>query len=122
MGKFLIRPVDTGIKFDLKAPNGQVILTSEVYKTRAACLRGIGSVCKNAPKAKLEDQTDPADNPVTNPKFELYQDKNGLFRFRLKARNGESIGFSDSYTTRASCLSGIESVRRNACDAEIQDE
>lgn len=117
MGQFVIRQVGSGVKFDLKAANGQTVLTSEVYETEAACAAGIVSVQKNAPKAKLADLTGEG-KTVTNPKFELYQDKSGTFRFRLKARNGLIIGISDSYTTKAACLSGIESVRQNAAKEE----
>ena len=97
MGKFVIKTVKTGIKFDLKAGNGEVIATSEVYTTRAACLNGIESVRKNSTAAKLEDQTVEGFETVTNPKFEVYVDKAGEFRFRLKARNGEIIAVSEGY-------------------------
>lgn len=53
MSKFVVREVNSGIKFDLKASNGEVILTSEVYTTKAACLNGIESVKKNAPDAEV---------------------------------------------------------------------
>ena len=119
MSRFVIREVDTGVKFDLRASNGEVILTSEVYSTEAACLGGIRSVRKNAPAAKVEDQTLPGWRAVTNPKFELYADKAGAFRFRLKARNGEIIAVSDGYRAKSSCENGIESVKKNAADAEI---
>ena len=119
MSSFLIRPVPTGYKFDLKAPNGQVIATSEVYETRAACRKGIESVRKSAAKAKLEDQTEETSIPVTNPKFQLFQDKGGSYRFRLNSRNGQVVAVSESYTTKAACENGIESVRSNASDAEI---
>ena len=122
MSKFVIRTVRSGIKFDLTAANGQTILTSEVYTTMAACRKGIASVMKNAPAAKLENQTEENWKPLTNPKFELYQDRAGDYRFRLKARNGEIIAVSENYTGRAGCLNGIESVRKNACDAEIMEE
>ena len=52
MGKFVIRKTATGVKFDLRAGNGEIIATSEVYETEAACLKGIESVRKNAEKAK----------------------------------------------------------------------
>ena len=116
MNRFVIRTVDSGVKFDLKAANGQTILTSEVYETMAACHRGISSVRKNAPGAKLEDQTEDDRKALPNPKFELYQDKTGGYRFRLKARNGKIIGMSESYTGKAACLAGIESVRQNAAE------
>lgn len=119
MGKFEVKQVKTGIKFNLKAGNGEIIATSEVYTSRSACLNGVESVRKNAPVAKLEDQTVEGFETVTNPKFEVYKDKAGEFRFRLKARNGEIIAVSEGYKAKASCLNGIESVRKNAPDAEI---
>lgn len=120
MGKYVIRTVPSGLKFDLFAANGQSILTSEVYTTEHACRKGIESVRKNAPIAKLEDQTDPHHKALTNPKFELYQDKSGFYRFRLKARNGEIIAVSEIYSARAGCLNGIESVRKNAAEAAVE--
>ena len=115
MGKFVIKTVNTGIKFDLKASNGEVIATSEVYSSEAACLSGIESVRKNAEIAKVED----IGESVTNPKFQVYEDKAGEFRFRLTARNGEIIATSEGYKAKTSCLNGIESVRKNAVDAEV---
>ncbi len=120
MSKFVIRTVNSGLKFDLFAANGQSILTSEVYTTEHACRKGIESVRKNAPIAKLEDQTVPDFRTLTNPKFEMYQDKAGTYRFRLKARNGEIIAVSEIYNAKAGCRSGIESVRRNAGDAVVE--
>ena len=119
MGKFAVKTVKTGIKFDLKAGNGEVIASSEVYSSDAACRKGIESVRRNAVEAKLEDQTVEDFAKVTHPKFELYVDKAGEFRFRLKAKNGEIIAVSEGYKSKASCLNGIESVRRNAPEAEI---
>jgi len=52
-------------------------------------------------------------------KFELYTDKSGEYRFRLKSGNGEVIAISEGYSSRAAALNGIESVRRNAADAEV---
>ncbi|MBQ7015258.1 MAG: YegP family protein [Clostridia bacterium] len=119
MGKFLIKKTATGVKFDLLASNGQVIASSEVYTSDAACKNGIESVIKNSAIAKVEDQTVADFEKVTNPKFELYTDKSGEFRFRLKARNGEVIATSEGYKAKASCENGIESVIKNAADAEI---
>ena len=120
MGKFVMKETKNGVKFDLKAGNGEVIATSEVYSGDAACKKGIESVRKNAVEAKLEDQTVAEVSAVTNPKFELYTDKAGEFRFRLKARNGEIIAVSEGYKAKASCLNGIDSVRRNAPDAAVE--
>ena len=86
----------------------------------AACRKGIQSVCKNAPKAPLEDQA-AADAVLPNPKFELYQDKAGLYRFRLRARNGGIIAVSEGYSTRQACLNGIESVKINSTFSENSD-
>ncbi len=122
MGKFVIKTVKTGIKFDLKAGNGEVIATSEIYTSESACKNGIESVRKNAVAAKLEDQTVENYETVTNPKFEVYTDKAGEYRFRLKARNGEIIAVSEGYKKKDSCMNGIESVRKNAPEAEIVDE
>lgn len=119
MSKFVIRSVPSGVKFDLRAGNGQSVLTSEVYSTEAVCRKGIQSVMRNAPIAKLENQTEEGWKNLTNPKFQLYRDKAGCYRFRLRARNGEIIAVSESYLGKAGCLKGIESVQRNAAGAEI---
>jgi len=120
MGKFIIKETATGFKFDLKANNGETIATSEVYTTKTACLNGVNSVKINC-TGDVEDQT--ADPIVTakHPKFEMYKDKAGEFRFRLKAKNGEIIAVSEGYTTKASCENGIASVKKNAPDAEITE-
>ena len=121
MGKFVIKETKTGVKFDLKATNGEVILSSEVYKTEASCRKGIASVMRNAPAA-AEDQTVEEFENLKHPKYEIYTDKAGEFRFRLKARNGEIIGVSEGYKKKPSCLNGIESVKKNAPDAPIVKE
>ena len=122
MGKFVVKETKTGFVFNLKAGNGEVIAVSEVYSSEAACMKGIESVRKNAVEAKVEDQTVTEVAAVTNPKFEVYTDKAGEFRFRLKARNGEPIAASEGYKAKASCMNGIESVRKNAPDADVVKE
>ena len=122
MGKFVVKETNTGIKFDLKAGNGEVIATSEVYTTEAACKNGIASVQKNAPVASIEDQTQECYAEEKHPKFEIYTDKAGEFRFRLKATNGQVIAVSEGYKALASCENGIESVKKNAVDAAIVKE
>ena len=94
MSAFVIKKVNTGIMFNLKADNGQVIATSEVYTAAASCKNGIDSVRRNAPIAALEDQTVEGFAAAKCPKFELYVDNAGEFRFRLKATNGEIIAAS----------------------------
>ncbi len=122
MGKFVVKETKTGFVFNLKAGNGEVIAVSEVYSSEAACMKGIESVRKNAVEAKVEDQTVAEVAAVTNPKFEVYTDKAGEFRFRLKARNGEPIAASEGYKAKASCMNGIESVRKNAPEADVVKE
>lgn len=122
MGKFVVKKTNTGVKFDLKATNGQVIATSEVYSSDAACKNGIESVRKNAPVAAVEDQTVEGYAVEKNPKFEIYADKAGEFRFRLKATNGQVIAVSEGYKAMASCVNGVESVKKNAPDAEVVEE
>ncbi len=111
MGKFVITKTKGGeFTFDLKAGNGEVILTaSESYTSMSGCQGGIASVQKNA-LAHVEDQTVEGFEKLTHPKFEVYQDKAGEFRFRLKG-----------YKRKDSCLNGIASVGKNAPDAKIEE-
>jgi len=122
MGKFVIKQAKTGFMFNLKAGNGEVIATSEVYSTLASCKNGAASVAKNAPVAALEDQTAEGFATEKNPKFEVYTDKKGEFRFRLKATNGQIIATGEGYAAKAGCLKGIESIRKNAPDAAVVEE
>ena len=121
MGKYVVKQTKTGVKFDLKASNGEIIANSEVYTTKAACMKGIESVKTNAPVAAVEDQTVEVFEKCKNPKFEVYVDKAGEFRFRLKAKNGQIIATGEGYKAKKSCLNGIESIRKNA-DSEIVEE
>ena len=117
-GKFVITTTKNGeYTFNLKASNGEIILTaSESYTTMSACENGIASVKKNA-LSHIEDQT--REESQTNPKYELYQDKAGEFRFRLKAGNGENIGKSEGYKAKASAKKGIASIGKNAPEAAV---
>lgn len=119
MGKFVVKETKTGVKFDLKAGNGEVIATSEVYSSKAGCMNGIESVKKNAPAAAVEDQTVEGFATEKNPKFEVYTDKAGEFRFRLKATNGQIIATGEGYKSKAGCMNGIESIKKNAPDADV---
>jgi len=117
-GKFIIQTAKNGeFTFNLKASNGEVVLTaSETYTTLDACKNGVESVRKNS-LAPVEDQT--RDEKIGHPKFELYEDKGGQFRFRLKAGNGQNIGKSEGYKAKASAKKGIASIGRNAADAPV---
>lgn len=94
-------------QFNLKASNGQVILSSEGYVAKASCMNGVLSVRNNAPK---------------DERYERKESKNGKYFFNLKATNGQVIGTSEMYETAASRDNGIESVKKNAPDAEIDDK
>ena len=122
MGKFVISKTKNGeFTFSLKAGNGEILLTaSESYTSMSSCQGGIASVQKNA-LAHVEDQTAEGFEELTHPKFEVYKDKAGEFRFRLKARNGENIGKSEGYKRKDSCMKGIASVGKNAPDAKIEE-
>ena len=120
MSKFAVKQTATGFKFDLKAGNGEIIASSEVYKTKPACLKGIASVKANS-VGEIEDQTAETVEVRKHPKFEMYTDKAGEYRFRLKAKNGQIIATSEGYKAKSGCLNGIESVKKNAPDAEIVD-
>ena len=121
MGKYRVRRTATGVKFDLTAQNGEVIAASEAYDSYRACLAGVESLRRNAPAAGVEDQTGDRPARQKHPKFEVYRDRSGQFRFRLKAPNGRIIAVSESYRTHAGCLSGIQAVRKNA-DSPIAEE
>lgn len=107
MGKFEIKKRKNGeFQFNLKASNGQVILSSEGYTTKANCTNGIESVKKNS---------------QVDARFDKLEAKNGKFYFNLKATNGQIIGTSEMYETAASRDNGIESVKKNAPEAEVVD-
>ncbi len=120
MGKFEIKPAKNGeYVFNLKAGNGEVILSGgETYTSVDSAKKGCESVKTNA-KAPVEDQTVENYEKLGNPKYELYKDNGGEFRFRLKAGNGVNIGRSEGYKAKASAQNGIESIGKNAPDAPI---
>ena len=119
MGKFVIKETSNGnFVFDLVAGNGQVIGTSQTYRALNSAKSGANSV-KRTSYARVEDLTSPDSKKLAHPKWELYKDDKGEFRFRLKAMNGEIILASEGYTTKASAENGLESVKKNAPEAEI---
>ncbi|NTV77900.1 MAG: YegP family protein [Clostridiales bacterium] len=120
MSKYVIHKTKTGYTFHLKAANGETIGVSEAYSSEAACENGIESVRKSAVAAAVEDKTAEQIETIKNPKFELYKDARGEFRFRLCAVNGQNILASEGYTVKESCKNGIVSVKKNAQDAKIE--
>lgn len=108
MGKFEITKRTNGeFQFNLKAGNGQVILSSEGYTTKANCSNGIESVRKNS---------------ADDSKFERKTASNGKFYFNLKATNGQVIGSSQMYAGESGRDNGIASVKENAPDATVDDQ
>lgn len=119
MGKFIVKNSKNGqFYFNLKAANGEIIGTSEMYTTKGACDNGIDAV-KRACAGGVEDQTvkEVAKQPA--PKFEIFKTKDGQFRFRLVAGNYEPILASESYKAKDSCKNGIASVKKNAPEAPV---
>lgn len=110
--------------YRLKASNKETIAVSggTGYSSFSACKAGIESVRKNS-GAKIEDQTLQKFEQLTNPKFEIYIDKAGKYRYRLKAINGELICTSeDGYASKDSCKKGIASLAKWAAEAEVVKE
>ncbi len=106
-GKFEIFEDKAGeFRFRLKAGNGEIILASEGYVQKASAEKGIESVKTNAPN---------------DDRYERNETKSGGYMFNLKASNGQVIGTSESYTSATARDNGIESVKRNAPDARVED-
>ena len=107
MGKFEITSRKNGeFQFNLKASNGQVILTSQGYKTKTSCLNGVESVKKNS---------------LDEKRFEIKMSTNGKPYFNLMATNGQVIGSSQMYANETNMKNGIASVMKNAPEAEVVD-
>ena len=120
MGKFQTKKTASGgFVFNLLAGNGQVVATSEVYNKKSSLMNGIASVQANAAAAGVEDQTAEKPAKLPNPKFEVYADKAGKTRFRLKAANGQVIAVGEAYETKKAALAGVASVQKNAPGAKI---
>ncbi len=107
-GKFVLTTTKDGqYMFNLKAANGQVILTSERYQTRDSALSGIDSVRKNA---------------LLDERYERRTASNGEPYFVLKAANHQEIGRSEMYSSEAAMENGIASVKKNAPEATLDDQ
>ena len=106
MGKFVIQQNDKGqYHFSLKAGNGQVILSSQEYSSKAACDNGIESVRTNS---------------ADDSKFERLTAKDGSPYFVLKAANAQVIGNSQMYSSEDAMENGIASVKENAPGASVE--
>ncbi len=106
-GKFEIKTSSNGkFHFNLKAGNGQIILSSEMYEKKPACQNGIESVMKNA---------------SDDARYERKKSSKGDPYFIIKAGNGQEIGRSEMYSSDSAMENGIESVKKNAPTATIAD-
>jgi uncharacterized protein len=103
--KYELKPTKNGqFIFNLKAANGEVILSSEVYTTKASALGGIESCKKNS---------------CMDERYEKKTASSGQFYFVLKTANAQTIGKSEMYESQAGCVKGIDSVKRNGPEAEV---
>ena len=108
MGKFVVTQRTNGdFQFSLKAGNGQIILSSQGYAAKPSCLNGIESVRKNS---------------QDDARFDQKVSSNGKPFFNLTATNGQIIGNSEMYESEAARDNGIESVKKNAPDADLDDQ
>ena len=105
--------------FNLFAANHVIVATSQIYSSSQSAMVGIKSVISNAEKANVEDQTLKSFQPQPYPKWELYIDKAGQYRFRLCASNGSCVCHSQGYTQKSTCKKGIESIIRTVKTAKI---
>ena len=120
MSKYVITVSPKGkYHFNLVASNGEPILSSQMYAAKKGAVKGIKSVAKNAPEAAVVDLTAKEVVPAKNPKFEIFEGKDGKSYFRLIAANAKTIGVSEGYNSLSACKNGIASVRKNAV-AEIE--
>lgn len=119
MSKFKISGSQGNYRFNLYAKNNKIIgRSSEGYKSKSSCIGGIESVKQNA-DAVVRDLT--KGEICTGSRYEVFNSSDKYW-FRLKAGNGETILASQGYTTKASCMNGIKSIRENAPSAIIEDE
>ena len=119
-GRFEIKKSKDGrFVFNLYAPNSVIVATSQVYTSAASAINGIESIIANAKKASLEDQSTKKSEPKNCPKWEIYIDNAGQYRFRLNAPNGNCIVHSQGYTTKSACKNGIDSIIRCSVNPEI---
>ena len=120
-GRFEINKSKDGKKyfFNLYASNKVGIATSQMYSSAQSALNGIKSVIANAATAPIEDQSLKKYDTLPYPKWEIYIDNGGKYRFRLNASNGNCVCHSQGYTTKPACKNGIDSIIRSSRNAEI---
>ncbi len=121
-GKFVITKTPKGFyRFSLLAANHEKVLTSQNYASLSNCKAGIEAIKRNA-LSHIEDKTLKKKQEKKYPKYEIYFDNAGFYRYRMLAANGQNLAIvEDGYPTKQGCLSGIEAISRAAVEAEIND-
>ena len=120
-GKFEIKRAKDGrFVFNLYASNHVIVATSQIYSSSQSALGGIKSVIANAEKSPIQDSSLKNFEVLSYPKWEIYQDKAGQYRFRLYATNGSCIVHSQGYTVKINAKKGIDSIIKFCHDAEIE--
>lgn len=111
-GTYKIIKTNSGYLFTLKSYRGETLVVSNIYKTFDTCISGIENFRKVS--NSVTDDTTIKENNVPNPKYEIYIDKAGEYRFRLKAGNGEIMAVSEGYLTKIACQNVIEMIKKYA--------
>ena len=105
-------------RFRLKAANNKIVAVSEAYEAKAGAMNGVKSVQTNC-QSKIEDTTVQGEK-LPNPKYQVFRDSAGKYRFNLSASNGEIIAQSEGYETKQGCMKGIEAVQKTSC-IDVED-
>ncbi|HTY74585.1 MAG TPA: DUF1508 domain-containing protein [Candidatus Nanoarchaeia archaeon] len=106
-------------RFRLRADDNKIVAIGAAYKTHAGCISGIKNVQKNS-GSRVEDLTKAGGPKIPNPKYQIYKEPSGVFRFRLKAANGDIIAVGEKCESKADCFRGIEVVKKSS-DARVED-
>ncbi|HII85082.1 TPA: DNA-binding protein Alba [Candidatus Bathyarchaeota archaeon] len=114
----IYKDVERKFRFRLQAENNEIVAVSEAYEQHASCINGVKSMQKNC-SADIEDMTTEGER-ISNPKYQIFYDKERGYRFHLNARNGEIIAASEGYKSKEGCLKGIQAIK-DSCTAEIED-
>lgn len=120
-GTFKIKTTPSGYRFNFVASNGEVLSVSELYSTLESCLNGIKSVQANL-EAEIENQTETDYTSIRYPKYEVYVDKFGEYRFRLKARNGAIIVVSSGFREMSACINTINKMKEAMPSSDVAKE
>jgi len=119
MGRYeIVKGRDDQFRFCLRAGNGEIVTASVSFQTEEIC-RAALEVSRRISASEIEDQTSPKCVTLDCPKYEIYSDKAGEFRFRLKDKKGNTLCISEGYRSKRSCQNGIASVAKNAPDAPV---